>query len=180
MGKWSDRANAAKPKGGGDGKYVKLADGDTIEFAVTDSDVGQESSWWKDGAKVEPDTKGARLDTKIMLCVYDVQQKKMRILRLTPTAFSELSAKLDRFGEDYIWELKRTKEKGKDFVSYKVERLDKLTPEQKQAIARDEPYDVLSERGVVPLPVVESNASEPMPMDPPQGEQQPADEDVPF
>lgn len=184
MGRWGDMAKSAKSSG--DGKYVKLEDGMSISFAVTDADVGIERTWWAGGQKVSSDTKGAELAEKVVLCVYDLEAEQCRILRLGTGTFARLSAKLDKFGEGCGYSVTRLGTGMK--TKYEVDKLDKLTPEQVEAIARAETYEVLDEKDVEPLQV----ESEPEPAPPaapsraPKGKppakaaESAVDDDIPF
>jgi hypothetical protein len=185
MGRWGDYKNQA-PKGGGDGKYVNLKDGDSIRFSLTDSEPGQEVQYWLDKKSVPEGTKGAEMSTKIMLCVFDVDTKKMRIIRLTPNTFVRLCEKAEKFKEDdgpNVYELERKLVKGK--VQYEIDRLDRMTPEQRTARDREDVYDVFNEKGVEALPEqaaapLQQTSQRTSGVDPlPSGSQAP-DDDVPF
>lgn len=150
MGRWGGYKDQA-PKN--DGKYVKLNDGDKIRFALTDEDPGQRAQYWLDNKVVPAGTKGADLDTKIVLCVYDIDLRKMRILSITPRTFVRLCEKAEKFGEEATpnsYELERKKTNGK--VEYELDRLDRLAPDMIALIKRADTFDVLSEDGVIPLP----------------------------
>jgi hypothetical protein len=176
MGRWGDYKNQA-PKGGSGGKYIKLADGDKVRFALTDTEPGQRIQHWLDGKVVPEGSKGALADTKIMLCVYDVDAKSMRVLSVTPNTFARLCDKAEKFGEDKspnIYELERQKKNGK--VQYELDRLDRMTPEQITARDREPVIDVFEEQGVEALPEAASVVLKPAAV--PAG--QPADADIPF
>lgn len=186
---WTSQAKAVKKDN--DGKYIKLGSGEHVDFAVTDTTRGQETSHWLDGKKVAEGTRGAQARTQIVLCVYDLGARRCRILRLTPNTFAELAAKIDRFGEGCGYSLTR-KGEGLD-TRWSIDRLDKLTPQQIEAIARAEPCDPLDEVGVTEIPSGDpapAETTDPAPeraVAPPAKAAKgrpsalpPADEDVPF
>jgi len=167
MSRWN-RYKEQTPSSGG--KYVKLQDGDSITFALTNTEPGQRVQWWLDGKPVSESTEGAQPDMKIMICIYDVKLRAMRLLSLTPNTFVRLCEKISEFGEDFTFRVKRLKKHGK--VQYEIDRMDRLTPEQRQARDREKPFDPLDENDVTALPQAQTEQT--------QGEQAPIDEAAPF
>jgi hypothetical protein len=154
MGRWGNYAKATPQNGG---KYIKLKDGDTVKFAVTDAAVGKQTTWWledKDGQrkKVAENTPGAEMNTKMVLCVYDLDQQCMRVLQITPNTFRTLSEKVDEFGENRAYRIKRYRDQ-KNFVSYAIDNIDRLDAEVVERIAREQVIDILAENDVSELEV---------------------------
>lgn len=185
----------AKSVDTGGGKYVKLGDGDSMEFAIVpDCKLGQEVTWWLEKPNGErviatAETAGAKESVKIAICVYDVKLRIMRYLRLTPPTFAKLGAKLDRFGEGKVYSIERGKGKN-GFVEYTIDHVGPLTAEQSAHMASIDPIDVLAEKDVIPMPRAETEVPPapapkpaPKPSRPaalPQSATPAADDDVPF
>lgn len=149
MGRYGDFGRAVK-SGGSDGKYVKLEDGDSINFTTLNMpDPGIEITYWKDGAKVDASTAGAERNEKIVCCVWDVDQHRCRILRIGSGTFAKLAQKIEKNGEDRIYTVSRTGLGMK--TRYEVDRGDRLTEDQVSATERAEQFDPLNERNVEPL-----------------------------
>jgi len=157
MSRWGAASKATKSMGGG-GKYIKLKDGDSVKFAVTDSAIGKEITYWKDGEKVSEHTPGGEMNTKIVLGVWDLEAQCMRVMRVTPNTFRTIAEKIEEFGEGRIYRIKRYRD-AKDFVSYAIDQIDRLEAEVVERIARETPIDILAENDVWPL----ETAAEPAP-----------------
>lgn len=163
-GKWGKMAASVRSGG----KYVKLADGEFIKFVWDPAgDVGQEITHWKetpDGKRLKVDASdpAGEAGVKIAACVWDVDAKEWRMMRFTPPTFSRLGEKLDEFGDSSrVYRVKRTNTKGR--VGYEV---DHVGPADEATIARmasAQPFSVLDEKDVYPLPEAES---EPEPVKP--------------
>lgn len=188
MGRWSNYANSVKSSGG---KYIRLKDGDAVKFAVTDADVGKRRTWWLDGKKVAEGTPESKMSEKMVLCVYDVDQQSMRVLEITGPTFRTLCEKVDEFGEDRIYRIKRYKDQ-KGFVAYAIDNFDRMPEDLIAKIAREPLIDILSEDEVEELDVEEPAPPPPPAKKPisakgsgrpsamPPAQPQAVDEDVPF
>lgn len=149
MGRWGDAGKAAKASSG-DGKYIKLEDGSSVNVTLWEQpDAGLEVTYWKDGKKADATTAGAERNEKIVLGVYDVDAGRCRILRLGTGTFAKLCAKIEKGGEDRVYTIARDGQGLK--TKYDVDRGDRLTDEQRAAIRAAEQCDPLNETGVVPL-----------------------------
>lgn len=163
MGRWEKYSNSVKSSN--NGKYIRLKDGDSVKFAVTEAEVGQRTTWWKDGQKVSQ-AAGAKESTKIVMGVYDVDQQAPRVLEITTATFRTLCEKIEEFGEDRIYRIKRYKDQ-KDFVAYAVDNIDRLDDAMKAKIAREPLLDILSEADVEMLEEAEEKPKEaPKPIPP--------------
>ena len=152
MGRFGDYGRAVKA-GGNDGKYVKLEDGDSINFTMLNMpEPGLEVTYWRDGAKVPPGTDGADRNEKVVCCVWDTDQHRCRILRLGSGTFAKLAQKVEKNGEDRIYTVSRAGIGLK--TRYEVDRGDRLTADQVGATERAEQFDPLDERDVQPLKVI--------------------------
>lgn len=134
---------------GGVSKWCNLKDGDSITFWLPDQSIGCEESWWANNAKVAHDAPGAQLSQKVVISVYDVNAKHMRILRLTPPTFDRLAKSIAKGGTDRAYTVSRSRVAGR--VSYHVEREDRIAPEMLERYAREPVIDVLDQDGVFPL-----------------------------
>lgn len=144
----------APPSAGG--MFVRLQDGDAVRFILREEwPLGVERSHWLDGRKVDPGTEGAELSVRWISCIYDVDAKCPRVLRVTKSSAEALAERTREFGYGKIWRIKRVKTNGK--VSYIVDMIGDATPEQLATVAREQVIDVLS------LPGVDDMGPEPAP-----------------
>jgi hypothetical protein len=164
MGKWNDRAKAAKAAAGSGGKYVKFEDGTTIDFVVPDADnIGEERSFWLDGKSVDAATKGATESVKIVIGIYDLDSRTNRILKLSAGTFADLGKLLDKYGERIGVSISR-EGTGIKNTKYKVSARPGTIGDDVWKHAADcEPVNVLDERGICPLPEADEPAAAPTP-----------------
>lgn len=135
----------APPSAGG--MFVRLQDGDTVRFLLREEwPLGVERTHWLDNAKVEPGTPGAELSVSWVSCIYDVDAKCPRVLRVSKGTAQQLAEKTREFGYGKVWRLKRLRTNGR--VSYLVDMIGDATPEQLATVAREQVIDVLSLPGV--------------------------------
>ncbi len=165
-GKWGKMAAQAQPGG----KYVKLAKtGDACRFVWDpNGDVGQEITHWKELPNKErkittADDPDGKPSTKIAACVWDVDAKEWRMLKLTPPTFGKLGEKLDEFGDTHrVYRIKRGMGTN-GFVTYEIDHIGPADPNTIAKMDAAQPFSVLDEKDVYPLPEAES---EPEPVKP--------------
>lgn len=107
--KWSKYAERASAATGG-GLFLKLGDKQSIKFIVrADQTPHEVHQLFPEGGgkpeEVDPGTPGAQV--RFNLVVYDIDQKSLRVWACSPGTFAQLSEKLDEFGEDRVFRVKR-------------------------------------------------------------------------
>lgn len=136
MGKWGSYAQSTKSKGGGGGGglFLKIEDGQSVEFMVPPTSVPHRRyRRWLQGAGKYEDVAGPGegVQERILLGVMEVMSGEAKVLEMAASTFRDLAGCLDHpkvGGTDQIYEIARTGQ-GKD-TRWKIQRIDRAEPAQ--------------------------------------------------
>jgi len=147
---WASKAKKATgPAGGSDaGLFVKLRDGDSIDFVL----LGEPSArymHWLEGENRPHDCvvncehcrAGVKVKTELMTTVYDVTESTERVFSLNTYYMRDLLELVEEYGEAMVYRCKR--KHGKP-VTYRFDRLQKVdeVDELRDRLRQAEPKDL--------------------------------------